>query len=239
MWARASTWVRVSSRSWRSGCSSPGRSSPCTESVDFLPPSDSAFHGTTCRRPGGDRTTKSFFKTMWCNCRTSLFVSLTAWHVNLESGVKEVNNSSCTALMLILAEWYGRRHTEQQPTDDYTIISVIVSHVKEMESRSPVYVMTVVTDIFTTATQADESWCLDRKIWSAHCKQSIYFISDLRNKSVRPYVEVKVILHSLNLLEFVKLPAVWVMTDTDNNTEGKNIWWVLFLRKGSQSGWAL
>lgn len=52
------TWVTASSRSCRSGCSSPGRSSPCTESVETLPPNGSGLHDTTWRSPAGNTATK-------------------------------------------------------------------------------------------------------------------------------------------------------------------------------------
>lgn len=54
-----STWVTGSSRFCTFGCSSPGRSSPYTESADSLPQSGSGFRDTTYRCPGGNETTKS------------------------------------------------------------------------------------------------------------------------------------------------------------------------------------
>lgn len=56
VWKCGPTWVTASSRSCRSGCSSPGKSSPCTESVETLPPNGSGLHDTTCRSPAGNTT---------------------------------------------------------------------------------------------------------------------------------------------------------------------------------------
>lgn len=50
------TWVTASSHSDRSGCSSPGRSSLCTESAESLPPHGSGFRDTTCRKPRRNAT---------------------------------------------------------------------------------------------------------------------------------------------------------------------------------------
>lgn len=52
LWKQESTWATASSRSCRSGCSSPGKSSPCTEWEETPPPSDWGSRDTTCREPG-------------------------------------------------------------------------------------------------------------------------------------------------------------------------------------------
>lgn len=52
------TWGRESSRFGTSGYFSPGRSSLCTESADFLLLPGSGLHGTTCRQAAGQHNTK-------------------------------------------------------------------------------------------------------------------------------------------------------------------------------------
>lgn len=85
VWAWMSTWVTASSRSCRSGCSSPGRSSPCTESAESLPPSGSGFRDTTCRLPGRSTTylnlcdaAHRLFYCSWFTASICIFTSTTS-----------------------------------------------------------------------------------------------------------------------------------------------------------------
>lgn len=60
------TWARGSSHFCPSGCSSPGRSSLCTESAGPLPPSGSGLRDTTYKWPARSRTTKRLRFTETC-----------------------------------------------------------------------------------------------------------------------------------------------------------------------------